>query len=69
MNFIFTSGSTLRELREQVEKERKQEMRNPMKNKKEKEKGASNKIKEIKVSEVMRNNNRTKILINNEFEP
>lgn len=68
MNFIFTRGSTLRELREQVEKERKQELRNPMKKKKE-EKEKTNKIKEIKISDLMRNNNRTKILINMEFEP
>ena len=63
MNFIFTHGSTLGELREQVEKERKQEMGNPMGKKKE-EKGKTNKIKEIKIADLMRKNNRTKILIN-----
>jgi hypothetical protein len=68
MGFIYTQGATLRELREQVENERKTEMNNPL-SKKEKIKQKINKIKEIKISELMRSNNRTKILINREFEP
>jgi hypothetical protein len=68
MGFIYTQGATLRELREQVENERKTEMSNPL-SKKEKIKQKINKIKEIKISELMRSNNRTKILINREFEP